>query len=139
MLWTIATALTAFWIFLFCIFLSSINKEYIRGFYTTKRGKDLSMGYFLDNDDDELKSNIFLCNENHWLSIRDKVKAWTLANFDDWFDNEEPWLDEAMISSIPQDFVPRATLDEIVKMREKMVKEGVAGKAGAKLKDRRYR
>ena len=66
------------------MFLSSINKEYIRGFYTTKRGKDLSMEYFLDNDEDELKSNIFLCNENHWLSIRGKVKAWTLANFDGW-------------------------------------------------------
>ena len=44
-----------------------------------------------------------------------------------------------MLNSIPEDFIPKDTLGEITKMREKMVKEAVAGKAGGKLQERRYR
>lgn len=135
MLWSGAVAFTTFWNLCFFIFLGCIKSEYIETFYTTKRGKDLSMAYFLDHDEDEIRSNVFLCNQKHWLSIRDKVKAWTLANFDDWFENEEPWLDEALISAIPEDFIPKGTLEEILKKRELMIKEG---KAGGKLQERRY-
>ncbi|GMH92947.1 hypothetical protein TrST_g3807 [Triparma strigata] len=116
-LWTLVGCTAGSWAMLFLVFIWSIKEDYIYTFFSTKRGADCTMDYFLDNDVDEIRANIFQCNKRHWVPIRLEVKEWCLSNFEDWWEAGVEWLDCSMLAAIPDDFIPESALTEIKKQR----------------------
>jgi hypothetical protein len=91
----------------------TINSDYRRTFLSTQTGCAFSKSYFLDNDGDDAKRiNIFYFNEQHWRSIRDRVKQWVLSMYATWEALKPAWFNAAAKGLIPDDFMPAAALQQ---------------------------
>ncbi|GMH52391.1 hypothetical protein TL16_g01219 [Triparma laevis f. inornata] len=116
-LWKVVGSAAGSWVLLFIVFIQSIKEDYISTFFSSKRGADMTMDYFIENESDEIRANVFLCNKRHWEPIRKEVKDWCLSNFEDWWEADAEWLNEAMLAAIPDDFIPEAIRSEIKKQK----------------------
>ena len=59
---------------------------------------------------DEEKMKIFNYNEVKWMSYGDEVREFTHANWARWKEEQPAWFDDAMIASVPDEFIPIAAL-----------------------------
>ena len=76
------------------------------------------MAYFLDNNDDATKMGIFRRHTDLWSDIEEDVKAYTLATLEYWakWEREKPaWFDENFKASVPDEFIPKQSLEELKK------------------------
>ena len=47
--------------------------------------------------------------------VRHRLKAWVGANWSRWNDEKEEWFTSKVISNIPNEFIPKAALEELEK------------------------
>lgn len=98
------------------VFLSTMNRKYLKTFWSTETGKKVTLKYF-ESDEDSTKAVIFTCNYKHWVGIRKQVKHWVSDNWAEWNITEPDWLNDNMKARIPPDMVPdgkdRQRLDEL--------------------------
>jgi hypothetical protein len=101
------------WLLSFSAFIKLINKEYLRTFFCTMTGSQYTVHLFRTGTSDYMKMNALTVNEHHLTSIRDEVKVFVHANWDGWNKEKPEWFTEALVSSIPDDFIPRVAKDRM--------------------------
>jgi hypothetical protein len=90
----------------------TIKPAYRRTFLSAQTGSAYAQSYFLDNDDDATRIEIFGYNERQWRAIRARVKEWVLGMYATWQALKPAWLTDAIRALIPDDFVPAETLQQ---------------------------
>ncbi len=87
--------------------LLTIERKYVRTFFSTQTGGEYVMGQFLDNDgNDELRAEVFWYNEELWRPIRPQVQAWLHSRFKTWRRTKPAWFTDALVACIPTDMLP---------------------------------
>ena len=115
-LWKLCSVILPSAMFLFSAFFLTIKKEHRRTFWSTERGKDLSMRRFLNSTDDAVKADaIFPNTKKYWESIEDQVEDWVCENWKRWMEEEPKWLDDSMKASIPAHMIPNIEDQQKVK------------------------
>ena len=106
-LYAYVSTLTAVSIVSFGVLLLTMERKYVRTFFSTQTGGEFAMGQFLDNDgNDELQARVFVFNEELWRPIRPQVQAWLGSRFKTWRQNKPAWFTDALVACIPTDMLP---------------------------------
>ena len=103
--WNSCYALLPSSLLLIAVFFLAIKKEYRKTFWTTERGKDVTMGH-MSSSEDMVKALVFVKNRMHWKSIEDDVEEWVRDNWERWMEEEPDWLDDNMKARIPPHMIP---------------------------------
>jgi hypothetical protein len=90
----------------FAVFFWNIEKNYLHTFWSTQRGKDMTMAYFLEGESDEMKFEVFNNSRHQWVSIEGEVKKWVGLNWAKWEEEQQEWLTDLKKSKVPVDFIP---------------------------------
>jgi hypothetical protein len=90
----------------FAIFFFNIERKYWRTFWSTQRGKDLTMSYFLKGKNDATKFEVMGTSTRHWVSIEKQVKKWVGENWERWGEEKPEWFTDAMKAWVPVEFIP---------------------------------
>ena len=56
---------------------------------------------------------ILSAHADHWIDIRDDVKAYSLEHWKSWEEEKPSWFDANFRAKIPDDFIPKEALDEL--------------------------
>ena len=56
---------------------------------------------------------VFADHEDLWSDIRGEVKEYTLKNWGRWEAERPTWFDENFKALVPDEFIPKAALDEL--------------------------
>ena len=95
------------WLVMFGFFFMNIDKKYRHTFYSTERGKDLTIRNFKESNEDSTKASYtFPVSMHHWMSIEEEVRGWVEANWSRWEEEKPKWLDENMKAKIPVEWIP---------------------------------
>jgi len=112
---------SALWFVSVAGFFASINKDYIHTFFDVASGPQHVAREFLNATNDHGRSNVFLNHRSKFAAIEADIKEWMKENYEV-FEAEKPeWWTELLISTIPDDFIPK---EELKLLEEK----GVGGK-----------
>ncbi len=107
MMYIVVGALAAVWAVSFGVLLLTMDRKYVRTFFSTETGNEHAMNQFLTNaGNDELRVEIFTNNQALWRPIRPQVEAWIGARFKIWKREKPAWFTEALRRSIPTDMLP---------------------------------
>jgi hypothetical protein len=109
-------AILASWLISTFLFFYKIKRQYWSTFYSLVSGRQNTMSYFLDNDDDATKRLVFDDSPDLWTEIRDKVKEWTLSRWNVWEAEKPSWFTEAFKESVPDEFIPKVVLEKMNQM-----------------------
>ena len=90
----------------FIIFFATIEKKYLGTFFSLQTGKEYTQAYFLNGENDSIKSVTLGCTRNYWIGIEDDMKLWVQQNWSRWERENPNWLDEVKRSAIPVEWIP---------------------------------
>ena len=111
-LYTVVGTIAAVWAISFGVMLLTMDRKYVRTFFSTQTGSDAVMATFLDDDDgdndgnEERRARIFFKNQELWRPIRPQVQAWLRSRFKVWRRTKPAWFTAALLASIPTDMLP---------------------------------
>ncbi len=106
-LYAFVGTLTAVSIVSFGVLLLTMERKYVRTFFSSQTGGEYVTSRFLDNDgDDELRAGVFWYNQELWRPIRPQVQAWLRSRFKTWRRTKPSWFTDALIACIPTDMLP---------------------------------
>ena len=106
-LYAVVGTFSAIWALSSSVLMLTMERKYVRTFFSTETGCERVMNQFLDNaGDDELRAEIFTNNEEMWRPIRDQVQAWVRFRFQSWKQEKPAWFTPAVCASIPTDLLP---------------------------------
>ena len=114
-IYAVLGALLCTWLFSAFLFFFKIKRKYWVTFYSTKTGCQQAMSYFLENDDDARRANVFTHNIDLFRKIDHNVATWTLANWHKWEDEKPYWFTENFKESVPDRFIPKTALEGLHK------------------------
>ena len=107
LLWIFAIVsiiMTAVSFLIFMVFLC--DPKFRWTFCSTRTGWRESCGPFLDFEDDEHRILIFGKNRMQWNYIAADVKAWSMANWEEWERDKPEWFTPYVKSTVPDEFIP---------------------------------
>ncbi len=91
----------------FGMLLLSMERKYVRTFFSTQTGGEYLMSRFLDTaGNDEVRALIFYTNQEIWRPIRPQVQAWLRSRFKTWRRTKPAWFTDALVACIPTDMLP---------------------------------
>jgi hypothetical protein len=90
----------------FAVFFLNIESKYWNTFWSTQRSKDMSMGYFLNGEEDAIKFEIFGYSRHHWASIEGEIKKWVEINWEKWEEEQPEWFTDVRKATVPVEFIP---------------------------------
>ena len=106
-LYAFVGTLTAVSIVSFGVLLLTMERKYVRTFFSTQTGGEFTMSHFLDNaGNDELRVLNFYHNQELWRPIRPQVQAWLRSRFRTWRRTKPAWFNDALVACIPTDMLP---------------------------------
>jgi hypothetical protein len=106
-LYAVVGTFSAIWALSSSVLMLTMERKYVRTFFSTETGCERVMNQFLDNaGDDELRAEICTNNEEMWRPIRDQVQAWVRSRFRAWKTERPAWFTDAVCASIPTDMLP---------------------------------
>ncbi len=106
-LYIVVGALAAVWAVSFGVLLLTMERKYVRTFFSTETGGEFATNHFKDNSgSDEHCACIFTYNQELWRPIRPQVEAWLRARLKIWKREKPAWFTEALRRSIPTDMLP---------------------------------
>jgi hypothetical protein len=106
-LYAFVGTLTAVSFVSFGVLLLTIERKYVRTFFSTQTGGEYMTSLFLDNDgNDELRAEVFWYNQELWRPIRPQVQAWLHSRFRTWKRTKPAWFTDALVACIPTDMLP---------------------------------
>jgi hypothetical protein len=106
-LYAFVGTLTAVSIVSFGVLLLTMERNYVRTFFSAQTGGEYVMSHFLDNDgNDEHQAEVFLHNQELWRPIRPQVQAWLHSRFRTWRRTKPAWFTDAHVACIPTDMLP---------------------------------
>ena len=97
-LYTVVGTIAAVWAISFGVMLLTMDRKYVRTFFSTQTGSDAVMATFLDDDDgdndgnEERRARIFFKNQELWRPIRPQVQAWLRSRFKVWRRTKPAWF-----------------------------------------------
>ena len=101
--------------------LTSVKKEYLHTFVSTKTSNEQTQDQFTKNEEDEERFNIFNDNRHKWeYKIGSDVKAWINERLPVWLEEEPEWFTDQRRSIIPDEFVTDPGI--LVRLRTNNVK-----------------
>lgn len=107
-LWTLVATVEACFIVFFLAFVATIERRYIRTFFTRTTGKQFNVKLFRAATDDLARLSIFTSHPSYYASIRDEVKKWVGENYGVWVEERPEFFTERVKASIPLDMIPAA-------------------------------
>ena len=117
--WALVGVASGAWVLTFALILMLMKKEYRGTFFSTVRGKDQTMNFFLKGGDDEMKSEVISTNVKQWVEIRPLVEEWIKNNWWRWKAEHPAWFTRAWISKVPIEWMPS---DEEVAQKKNIVR-----------------
>jgi hypothetical protein len=105
---TSAVVLIPFITLCFACFFLNINMEYLMTFFSTQRGIDYSMSYFVDGESEEVKFQVFKKSRQHWVSIESDIHKWVGLNWSKWEEEQPEWFTDQLKAKVPVEFIPAA-------------------------------
>ena len=106
-LYAVVGTLTAVSIVSFGVLLLTMERKYVRTFFSAQTGGEYVMSHFLDNDgNDEQQARVFYTNQELWRPIRPQVQAWLHSRFRTWRRTKPAWFTDALVACIPTDMLP---------------------------------
>ena len=90
----------------FAAILLLMKKDYRGTFFSTMKGKEMTMDLFF-SEDEAIKSTVISYNKNHWRGIRSLLREWTHRRWGTWKIEKPSWYTERWISKIPENWIPR--------------------------------
>ena len=106
-LYAFVGTLTAVSIVSFGVLLLTMERKYVRTFFSAQTGGEFVMSHFLANDgNDELRAEVFYENEELWRPIRPQVQAWLHLCYRTWRRTKPAWFTDALVACIPTDMLP---------------------------------
>jgi hypothetical protein len=101
--------------------LTSVKREYLHTFMSTKTCNEMSQDLFTKNERDEERFEIFSCNRHKWeYKIGLDVKTWVNERLPVWLEEEPEWFNNQKRSIVPDEFVTDP--DILVRLRTKNVR-----------------
>jgi len=91
------------------LLILSIEREYVRTFFTTMSGIQYACWNF-GNDTEESKFAIFDNHRVYYKPIEKELKLWLSENWSKWESEQPSWFTKEAISYIPNDLAPAALL-----------------------------
>jgi len=89
------------------VFFMSINRKYLRTFYSLERPKEGCISRFRNFKDEGMKARAIFMNTKHfWREIEPEVIHWVGSNWGRWEREQPKWLDDKMKGGIPKSFIP---------------------------------
>jgi hypothetical protein len=132
--WAVVILVIPFTMLCFAAFVLNTEKKYWITFYSLERGKDLTVKGFKEAKNDKLKaSKAFSHSRKHLITIKEEVRAWVKANWEQWEEEKPEWFDDAMRARVPVEYIPKsgdARMRESVR-RASVDAEAEGGLAGA--------
>ena len=122
--WRLVYILIPSTLVMFGFFFINIENEYRHTFYSTERGKDLTMRNFRDSIDDAKKAKVMSKrSRHHWSSIEEEVRSWVESNWSRWEEEKPKWVDENMKAKIPVEWIRTKEARSEETLRRKCVKK----------------
>jgi hypothetical protein len=90
----------------FVIFFWNIESKYWNTFFSIQRGKDMTIAFFHEGANDEMKFVVFYASRHQWVSIEGEIKKWVELNWAKWEEEKPEWFTDVMKASVPVDFIP---------------------------------
>ena len=114
-IYSVLGALLGTWLLSVFLFFYKIKRKYWATFYSLRTGCQQAMSFFLDHDDDSIKSFIFSRHTDLWKKIEREVQEWTLANWHKWELEKPAWFTEHFKERVPDHMIPKMSLAELHK------------------------
>jgi hypothetical protein len=90
----------------FAVFFLNIEKKYWKTFWSIQKGKDMTMGHFLERKSDAKMFLVFEHSRHQWVSIEGEVKKWVESNWAKWEEEKPEWFTDVRKAMVPVDFIP---------------------------------
>jgi len=82
------------------IFFFNISSSYRKTFLSLKRGKDIAVKAFKEENDFLKATMVFNTSRKYWMSIEEEVRAWVEANWTLWEEERPPWYTEELRAKV---------------------------------------
>jgi hypothetical protein len=105
--WKVVQTFIPITIICFAAFFMSIKSTYWGTFISLERGKDLTVKKFKEGNDSVKADAAFDTSKQHWKSVEEDVRAWVVANWDRWEEENPPWLSDAYKARVPVEYIPQ--------------------------------
>ncbi len=101
-LWILLGLLEASFAVFFGIFLSTIERKYVRSFFTRLTAVQFNQQRFKLATAHDVKISIFDIHPSYWKGIQVEVEQFVTENYSTWLDESPPWFTERVRESIPK-------------------------------------
>jgi hypothetical protein len=108
--WTLVLDLSGAWTVSYCTFFLLMKKKYRRTFFSLTKGKQVTIDYFL-SDDDAIKSACFGCTRQHWKAIEPAMEEWVKKGWWRWENDNPVWFTDQFKASVPEEWIPSEELN----------------------------
>ena len=92
------------------LFIAKMDHRFVKTFFSTETGHAWAKRFFLEGEDDFIKSQVLTCNQYQWTSIRPQVAEWLDANWDKWERDKPDWFNDLFVDSVDDDIMPARVL-----------------------------
>jgi hypothetical protein len=90
----------------FAVFFWNIESNYWHTFWSTQKGKEYSMAFFLEEESEAVKFKVLQHSRHQWVSIEGQIKKWVGLNWAKWEEEKPDWFTDVMKAKVPVDFIP---------------------------------
>jgi hypothetical protein len=90
----------------FAIFFLNIERKYWHTFLSTQKGKEYSMAFFLEEENEAVKFKVLDNSKHQWVSIEGEIKKWVRSNWAKWEEEQPEWFDDMNKAKVPVEFIP---------------------------------
>jgi hypothetical protein len=104
--WSVVTYFIPGSLVCFAVFFLNIERTYWHTFWSTQKGKDYTIAYFLEGKGDAVKFKVMTTSRHHWVSIEEKVRKWVGENWARWEEEKPDWFTDQMKAKVPFEFIP---------------------------------
>ena len=87
-------------------FFLNIDRKYLHTFWSPQKGKEFSMAFFLEEENEAVKFKVLGNSKHQWVSIEREVKRWVELNWAKWEEEKPDWFTDVMKAKVPVDFIP---------------------------------
>ena len=112
-LWYLVGSLEAAFIIFFSVFIVSVNRKYVKTFFSTMTAKQYRAKAFREAKNDQSKIAILHYHPSYYASFRNEVVEWVSENFETWNEEKPDWFMRVK-KNIPLDMIPTTTEEDNV-------------------------
>ena len=112
-IWTTIGAIESLFLLTFVYFLMSIDRKYIWTFFSTMTGKQFCVLVYRTATSDVHRMDVFCHHPSYYRSIKGELQTWVGENWERWNDEKPPWFTPQLIAMIPDEMIPKKSLEKL--------------------------